>query len=42
MRLAGGKLLGQALCDMIRPNGRPLDATRNIVEQAAAWSGLTE
>ena len=42
MKTEGRKLLGHAMCDIIRPIGELSIAGQNIVEQSSILSGLTE
>lgn len=42
MKAAERKLLGQAMCDILRPIGEPSIASQGIVEQPSILSGLTE
>ncbi|MEY2488462.1 MAG: hypothetical protein QOC70_404 [Verrucomicrobiota bacterium] len=42
MKTQGRKLLGQAMCDTIRPIGKLSIAGQSIVEQSSILSGLTE
>jgi hypothetical protein len=42
MKPAAGKLLGRAMCDIIRPIGELAIAGRDIVEQPLIVNGLTE
>jgi hypothetical protein len=42
MKTRGSKLLGQAMCDIIRLIGGLSIANQSIVEQSAILSGLTE
>ena len=42
MKTAGRKLLGQAMCDIIRPIGELLITRKSIVEQPSMLNGLTE
>jgi hypothetical protein len=42
MKTRGCKLLGHAMCDMIRPIGELSIAGQRIVEQSSVLSGLIE
>jgi hypothetical protein len=42
MKTDGSKLLGHAMCDIIRPIGELSIAGQSIVEQSSILSGLTE
>lgn len=42
MKTAERKLLGQAMCDIVRPIGGLSPASQSIVEQPSILSGLIE